>query len=76
VLGFKKESSHLLRQITKNEKIPVITKLGSSADKLNPLGKRMLEKDILAATLYNQIVFYKYQRELPDEYTRGVIISN
>lgn len=74
VLGFKKESSHLLRQITKNEKIPVITKLGSAADKLNPLGKRMLEKDIFAAALYNQVVYDKYQIELSDEYTRGVII--
>jgi len=63
-----------LRQITKNEKLPVITKLGSAADKLNPLGKHMLEKDIFAAALYNQVVYDKYQIELPDEYTRGVII--
>lgn len=76
VLGFKKESSHLLRQVTKNERIPVITKLGSAANKLSPLGWRMLKQDILSSTLYNQTVFHKYQTVLPDEYTRGVIISN
>lgn len=74
VLGFKKESSHLLRQITKNEKIPVITKLGSSSTRLTPLGKQMLDKDIFAATLYNQIVFHKYQSKLTSEYTQGVIM--
>ncbi len=74
VLGFQKESSHLLRQITKNEKIPVITKLGSAANKLSPLGKQMLEKDIFAAALYNQIVYHKYHNKLPNEYTAGVIM--
>lgn len=76
VLGFKKESSHLLRKITKSEKIPVITKLGSAADKLSPLGKRMLEQDIFAASLYNQVVFHKYQTKLSDEYTKGVIMAD
>lgn len=76
VLGFKKESSHLLRLITKEEKIPIITKLGSSEIKLTSLGKQMLQKDIFASTLYNQMIFHKYAKNLPDEYTRGVVILN
>jgi len=75
ILGFKKESSHLLRKIVKNERIPVITKLGDAKNKLSEIGLVMLNEDLFATALYNQVVFHKLGTPLKDEYTQGVIIS-
>ncbi|MBB5197442.1 nucleotidyltransferase [Anaerocolumna cellulosilytica] len=75
ILGFKKESSHLLRKIVKNERIPVITKLGDAKNKLSKIGLTMLNEDLYAANLYNQVVFHKLGTPLKDEYTKGIIIS-
>lgn len=74
VLGVKKESSHLLRKIEKLERIPVITKVSKAEDKLVPLAMRMLNLDIFASHLYNQIVYEKYGTILPNEYKHGVCI--
>lgn len=75
LLGFKKESSHLLRQITTNELIPVITKMGDAYKYLDNHGKSMLNEDIFASHLYNQVVYFKFGILLKDEYTRGVVIE-
>ena len=74
ILGFKKASSHLLRQIVKNDKIPVITKMGDATNLLSEIGLNMLKEDVFAAHLYNHVVYHKYDVTLKDEYTRGVII--
>jgi predicted nucleotidyltransferase len=74
VLGIKKESSRLLRKIEKAERIPIITKVAKADKQLNSSALRMLELDILAAHLYNQVVYEKYHTILPNEYKRGVCI--
>jgi predicted nucleotidyltransferase len=73
LLGFKKASSPFLRQIVKNERIPVITKLADAANILSENGMKMLSEDIFAAQLYNQVIFSKYGTVQKDEYTHGVI---
>lgn len=75
ILGLKKESSHLLRTIVKNERIPVITKLGDAKNKLSEIGLTMLSEDVFAASLYNLAVFNKLGTTQKDEYTQGIIIS-
>lgn len=74
ILGFKKKSSHLIRQIVDMEQIPLITKVADGRTKLDTIGLSMLNEDISAAHLYNQIVYTKYHVSLKDEYTVGVII--
>ncbi|MGB8455005.1 MAG: nucleotidyltransferase [Anaerocolumna sp.] len=74
LLGFKKTSSHLIREILKNENIPVITKMADAKEQLSSIGLTMLKEDIFAAHLYNQVAYNKYGTVLKDEYTRGVII--
>jgi predicted nucleotidyltransferase len=74
VLGIKKESSHLLRQIKKNGKIPVITKVSQTGSQLDSLGSQMLSTDLFAADLYNQAICEKYGTSLPNEYQRGICI--
>lgn len=74
VLGIKKESSHLLRKIIKNDRIPVITKVSAANEQLDVLGRKMLSEDLFAAHLYNQAVFEKYQTSIPNEYKHGICI--
>lgn len=75
VLGVKKESSRLLRKIEESERIPIITKVAKAGKQLDLSAMRMLELDILASHLYNQIVYEKYRTVLPNEYKRGVCIT-
>ena len=75
VLGFKEQSSDLIKKIKKTSNINIITKLTLGMKKLSITGRNMLELDINSAHLYNKIVFWKYQTELPNEYKKGVIIK-
>lgn len=74
VLGLKKESSHLLRKITNNERIPVITKVSKANEQLDSHGRKMLSEDLFATHIYNQAVFEKYQTTIPNEYKHGICI--
>lgn len=74
ILGVRKESSHLIRQIQKHEMIPVITKLADAKKQLDAVGNEMLKEDILSTHLYNHIVFHKYGTSLKNEYQRGIIM--
>jgi predicted nucleotidyltransferase len=74
VLGIKKEASHLLRIIKKEERIPIITKVAKAEDQLDRLAMRMLAEDIVASHIYNQAVFEKFNTSLQNEYKHGVCI--
>lgn len=74
LLGIKKESSHLLRNIEKVGRIPIITKVSKAEVQLDFLGMRMFSEDIFAAHLYNQAVFEKYGTVIPNEFKHGVCI--
>ncbi len=74
ILGVKKESSHLIRQIQKHEMIPVITKVADAKNQLNETGYQMLMDDIHSTHLYNQMVYSKYGTSLKNEYQRGIIL--
>lgn len=75
ILGIKKASSHFIRQIVKNERIPVITKLADADTALSACGMKMLQEDIFASHLYNQIVFSKFGHLPKDEFTHGIILQ-
>ncbi len=72
VLGIKKEASHLLRQIEKSGRVPIITKVSKANKQLDPLAMRMLKEDIFAAHLYNQTVYEKYNTVISNEYKHGI----
>ena len=74
VLGIKKEASHLLRKIEAVERIPIITKVTQADRQLDPLSMRMLNTDIFAAHLYNQVVYDKFKTVLPNEYKKGICL--
>ncbi len=75
ILGIKKASSHFIRQIIKNERIPVITKLADADTVLSACGKKMLKEDIFASHLYNHITFNKFGYLAKDEFTHGIILQ-
>ena len=75
VLGIRRESSTLLRNIESRSTLPIITKVSKAYELLDELAMKMLKADILATDLYNQIVFDKFRILLPNEYQRVIIIS-
>lgn len=74
ILGMKKEASHLIRKIKKRGDIPVITKVADAFRQLDDPGMKMLNQDMFAAHLYNQIVYEKFGTVIPNEYKHGVCI--
>ena len=75
ILGFKEQSSELLKTIKKSSNLNIISKLSLGVKKLSITGRNMLELDINSSHLYKKIVFWKYQTTLPNEYKQGVIIK-
>mgnify|MGYP003305047014 CR=1 FL=1 len=63
ILGFQKKSSPLLHEIKKHASIPLISKLSASVKELNGTALSMLEKDIQAAHIYENVVANKFKQE-------------
>lgn len=74
LLGMKREASHLIRKIKDYSGLPVITKVSRAKDQLDSLGMQMLNQDIFASHLYNQIIFDRYKTKLANEYKHGICI--
>ena len=73
-LGFKRSSSDVLGAVKKHTEIPLIGKLANAKNMLSPEAFRLLEKDIFAADLYEQILAQK-NRTLPrSEFTREIVL--
>lgn len=74
ILGFKKESSHIIRQIQDKKKIPVITKASHAKQILHPLARIMFDMDVAAADLYNRVIYENFSIKIPNDYIHGVVI--
>lgn len=87
VLGFRKDSAALLGTLKSTSSIPVISKLADASGYLSAGALTLLQKDIFAADLYEQIKAEKlYQNtkpakrnepqelRLPSEYARKIVI--
>lgn len=60
VLGFRKESSKILKCIKKEGTIPLITKMADAKDILSPSAYEMLCEDIFATDLYHRLIFQSF----------------
>ncbi len=60
ILGFKRNSSDLLKQIKQNSAIPMITKMADAKNILTPSAYKMLSEDIFSTSLYNRIVYQNF----------------
>ena len=69
VLGLRKESSPLLKQIKESCPLPLITKLADAGVFLDSHGQAMLQCDLFASKVYHSAVTTKYDREPYNEFT-------
>ncbi|MDE6742790.1 MAG: nucleotidyltransferase family protein [Lachnospiraceae bacterium] len=76
LLGFYKEASPLMNMIKTSSKCPIITKLADAKNKLQKDQLSLLEKDIAASNLYQQLsLINKETAEFIGEYRQPVIIA-
>lgn len=76
VLGFKKSSSALMKQLSLHASVPVITKPASVNSFADMYGKTMLAEDIYASELYEKTRSYVYGISGNyNEYTHGMVIT-
>ena len=70
VLGFKKSSSHLLKELTENAKVPVITNLKNAKDILDNKALYFLQKEIVSTDIY----YLKENKKNNQEYKMPLVI--
>lgn len=70
VLGFKKESSNILKDLTEKAQVPVITNLKNAHKQLNNIGMYYLNKEIKSTDIY-----YLFQnKNNNEEYKKPLVI--
>lgn len=74
VLGFRKESSALLKEIKANSKIPVITKLADADALLDEPALKLLGETTFASNLYESLLCTKSPKKFVHEYEKQIII--
>lgn len=75
ILGFRRDSSALLRTLKEASCVPLIPKLADASDLLTQDALGMLEKDIFAANLYELTLSHKTKKTTSrSEYTREIVI--
>ena len=74
ILGFRKDSSALLKVLKNSAKIALISKLADASVILDTEALTILEKDIFAADLYSQVCAAKNNMLPQSEYTRNIVI--
>lgn len=74
ILGFRQASSPLLSAISKQTRIPLITKLADAGNILSEDALEMLQKDIAISHIYNSIVTAKTERPMRNEYSTPLVI--
>lgn len=72
VLGFRKETVSVMKEIKKNTAIPLITKL-SDAISASDEEKLMLETDLFASNLYESAITEKYHTAFINEYEHPIV---
>ena len=77
VLGFRRESADLLAVMKEKaaaKGIPVLINLAKDLEPLSPQAAAILEKDLLAADLYNQLVLLQSGCSIANDYSHPVVI--
>jgi len=74
ILGFRKESSPLLTEISKNTALPLISKMADAKNILSEKALYLLGFDVNSSHVYRNIVYQKFGTLLKDDYTAGIVI--
>lgn len=76
ILGIRRTSSPLLRTMAKKSKLPLITKIGGTANKLSKTAQSMLKEELFSTGLYNEVIYNKYGILPKSEYKQGIILQD
>ena len=74
ILGFRKDSAPLLREISRNTKIPLISKLADADKILNEPAINMLRQDIMVSAIYSSVRAGKNGTTMKNEYSTPIVI--
>ena len=74
VLGMKKSASPLLRAISQNSRIPLVTKTAQAARLLDKYGQQVLEETVRTSCLYESILSQRSETPFVHEYEKPVVI--
>jgi len=76
LVGFRRESADLLSQLKANSSIPIISKMANAGDILKDDDNAfaLLMDEAYASEIYNSIYYDRYHIELPNLYTRQMVI--
>lgn len=74
LLGFRKKSAPLLREIQKNTSVPLIIRPAKDSQILTPPAADIFQKDLFASDLYYGAQAQKSHIPWKNEYQRGVVI--
>lgn len=72
ILGFRKDSASILSLINDSASIPMVTRLAASYP-LSEDGRRMMERDIASANLYESVVTDKFKFPFISEYAHKIV---
>lgn len=73
ILGFRKDSSPL-KEIKKNSRVPLVTKLADTHTVLDSEALKLLEKDTFASNLYESVLSRKTNEAFVHEYQKKIVI--
>lgn len=74
VLGFRRESSTLLKEIKDSSSIPLITKLADANSLLDESGRSLLYETVFSSNLYEKLLCRKNGRKFVHEYQKQLVI--
>ncbi len=74
ILGFRKSSSPLLRQIRESSSIPLISKLADASKVLTDDALSLLNLEVKASQIYDGVRYHKCGDRLPGEYQKQIVI--
>ena len=74
ILGFRRESATLLKEIKKKSSIPLITKLADAHQILDESALQLLEETTFASNLYEKLLCLKSGRNFRHEYQKNIVI--
>lgn len=70
VLGFRKDKSHLLKELTEKSKVPVITNVKQAEKFLSDSAKLLLSKEIYSSNIY----YMSTTKELNSDYLKPIVV--
>jgi len=74
VLGFRRDSAAVMKEIKNLGSIPLITKVADARQLLSGAEMELFEKDLFCSHLYQSVVQRKSGQRLKNEYTRGCVM--